>query len=85
MSVIVFVGPGRRTQHVFFLPEAHALLTKPTKVFTTPNDIRFTKKSFEYSGIFLSIKSQIIDSDEVRNFHWDCGPKFISYIISNFF
>jgi len=23
----------------------HALLTKPTKVFTTPNDIRFTKKS----------------------------------------
>jgi hypothetical protein len=53
------VGPGRRTQHVFFLPEAHAtLLTKPTKVFTTPNDIRFTKKSFEYSGIiFQSVKS----------------------------
>jgi hypothetical protein len=21
-------------------------------------------------------------SDEVRNFPWDCGPKFISYIIS---
>jgi hypothetical protein len=78
------VGPGRRTQHVFFFPEAHAaLLTKPTKVFTTPNDIRFTKKSFEYSGIiFQSVKSQIIDRDEVRNFPWDCGPKFVSFIIS---